>query len=69
MPTKTIAWRYLPRRFSSAQAPGSYHITHTYLLGGDGSWDYVVPDPPNHHLFIARDPRHGRRRKYWNGRG
>jgi DNA-binding beta-propeller fold protein YncE len=32
-------------------------VTHTYLLGGDGSWDYVIPDPPNHRLFIARQTR------------
>src|SRR5215472_3494357 len=37
------------------QAP--YHITHTYTLGGDGSWDYVIPDPSNHRLFIARQTR------------
>jgi len=35
----------------------SYHVTHTYTLGGDGSWDYVVPDPPNHRLYIARQNR------------
>src|ERR1700704_5736257 len=35
----------------------SYRITRTYQLGGDGSWDYVVPDPPNHRLFIARQNR------------
>jgi DNA-binding beta-propeller fold protein YncE len=40
-----------------AQAPSSYHITHTYPLAGDGSWDYVVPDPQNHRLFIARQNR------------
>jgi DNA-binding beta-propeller fold protein YncE len=39
------------------QSQSSYHITHTYTLGGDGSWDYVVPDPPNHRLFIARQNR------------
>jgi DNA-binding beta-propeller fold protein YncE len=39
-----------------AQA-GSYRITRTYPLGGEGSWDYVVPDPPNHRLFIARQNR------------
>src|ERR1700722_17165571 len=39
-----------------AQAP-SYRVTHTYTLGGDGSWDYIVPDPPNHRLFIARQTR------------
>jgi DNA-binding beta-propeller fold protein YncE len=40
-----------------AQSLSSYHVTHTYTLGGDGSWDYVVPDPPNHRLFIARQNR------------
>jgi len=41
----------------AAQSASTYHITHTYPLGGDGSWDYVVPDPPNHRLFIARQTR------------
>src|SRR5665213_166184 len=36
---------------------GQYRVTHTYTLGGDGSWDYVIPDPPNHRLFIARQNR------------
>jgi DNA-binding beta-propeller fold protein YncE len=36
---------------------GTYRIARTYPLGGDGSWDYVVPDPPNHRLFIARQTR------------
>jgi len=27
------------------------------LPGGDGSWDYVVPDPPHHRVFIARQNR------------
>lgn len=40
-----------------AQSSPVYRVTHTYLLGGDGSWDYVVPDPPNHRLFIARQNR------------
>jgi DNA-binding beta-propeller fold protein YncE len=40
-----------------AQSPASYRVTHTYALGGDGSWDYVVPDPPHHRLFIARQNR------------
>ncbi|HWE49747.1 MAG TPA: hypothetical protein VG273_08165 [Bryobacteraceae bacterium] len=34
-----------------------YRITHTYLLGGDGGWDYVVPDPPEHRVFLARQNR------------
>jgi len=40
-----------------AQLSSSYRVTHTYTLGGDGSWDYIVPDPPNHRLFIARQNR------------
>jgi len=39
------------------QSSSSYHVTHSYPLGGDGSWDYIVPDPPNHRLFIARQNR------------
>ena len=38
-------------------AQSSYRITHTYQLGGEGSWDYVVPDPQNHRVFIARQNR------------
>src|ERR1035438_9477377 len=40
-----------------AQSSPSYRVTHNYLLGGDGSWDYVVPDPPHHRVFIARQNR------------
>jgi outer membrane protein assembly factor BamB len=40
-----------------AQPSSSYRITHTYTLGGDGSWDYIVPDPPNHRVFIGRQNR------------
>jgi DNA-binding beta-propeller fold protein YncE len=36
---------------------GSYRVTHTFTLGGDGNWDYVVPDPPHHRVFIARQNR------------
>src|SRR6202171_5958852 len=40
-----------------AQSSASYRVTHSYTLGGDGSWDYIVPDPPNHRLFIGRQNR------------
>jgi DNA-binding beta-propeller fold protein YncE len=40
-----------------AQSPPAYRITHTYMLGGDGSWDYIVPDPPSHRVYIARQNR------------
>ena len=41
----------------SAPSPQSYSITHTYNVGGDGGWDYIVPDAPNHRLFIGRQNR------------
>jgi DNA-binding beta-propeller fold protein YncE len=47
----------LPSLLVQAQSPSSYRVTHTYVLGGDGSWDYIVPDPPSHRLFIARQNR------------
>jgi DNA-binding beta-propeller fold protein YncE len=40
-----------------AQPGPAYGVTHTYPLGGEGRWDYVVPDPPNHRVFIARQTR------------
>ncbi len=40
-----------------AQSSPSYRITHSYVLGGDGRWDYIVPDPPDRRLFIARQNR------------
>ena len=52
-----IAIILLPLMFLLAESPGSYRITHTYALGGEGSWDYVVPDSPNHRVFIARQNR------------
>jgi outer membrane protein assembly factor BamB len=41
----------------STGASEPYRVTHTYTLGGDGSWDYVVPDPPSHRIFIGRQDR------------
>jgi DNA-binding beta-propeller fold protein YncE len=40
-----------------AQSSSPYGITQRYELGGDGSWDYIVPDPPSHRLYIARQNR------------
>jgi DNA-binding beta-propeller fold protein YncE len=40
-----------------AQTAPSYRVVNTYVLGGDGSWDYVVPDPPRHRVFVARQNR------------
>jgi DNA-binding beta-propeller fold protein YncE len=41
----------------AAQASGTYAITHSYPVGGDGSWDYVVPEPARHRVFIGRQDR------------
>jgi DNA-binding beta-propeller fold protein YncE len=35
----------------------SYEVTHSYTVGGDGGWDYVTTDAPNHRLFIGRQNR------------
>src|SRR3989441_12598789 len=39
------------------QNPEPYQITHTYVLGDDGRWDYVTPDPTHNRVFIARQDR------------
>ena len=44
-------------RSASAQSSAPYSITDTYTLGGAGFWDYVVPDPPSHRLYVARQTR------------
>ena len=38
-------------------AAQSYHVTHTYALGGDGGWDYLSLDTVGHRLFVARQDR------------
>src|SRR5258706_9563451 len=35
----------------------AYRVTHTYPLGGDGGWDYIVPEPAQHRIFIGRTNR------------
>ncbi len=44
-----------------------YHVSKTYHLGGEGSWDYLTFDSAHHRLFITRathvmvvDPDSGR---------
>ncbi len=38
-------------------AAQTYRVTQTWTIGGDGSWDYVIPDPARHRLFIGRQTR------------
>lgn len=35
----------------------SYRVQQTWKLGGDGGWDYLVVDSPEHLLYIARANR------------
>jgi DNA-binding beta-propeller fold protein YncE len=40
-----------------AQRTGTYHILQTFEVGGDGAWDYIVPEPALHRVFVARTNR------------
>lgn len=42
---------------SPALVAAQYAIVNTFAVGGSGSWDYVVPDPPSHRVFIGRQSR------------
>jgi len=42
---------------AAAQPAGPYRITRTFALGGDGGWDYIVPNPGAHRLYIGRSDR------------
>lgn len=39
---------------STASAQSSWHVLRTFHIGGDGGWDYVTVDAPNHRLFVTR---------------
>src|SRR5260370_19733658 len=39
------------------QGQAHYQIAHPFVLGGEGRWDYVIPDPPHHRVFVARQNR------------
>jgi DNA-binding beta-propeller fold protein YncE len=42
---------------ATLQTAPAYKITQTFTLGGDGGWDYIVPEPASHRLFIGRQNR------------
>ena len=42
---------------AALQASPPYRIAQTFALGGDGGWDYIVPDPPSHRIYIGRSNR------------
>ncbi len=39
---------------TSAFAQGPYKVLKTVKVGGDGGFDYVQADPPNHKLYVPR---------------
>jgi DNA-binding beta-propeller fold protein YncE len=57
MKIKRLALFAMTAGAMAVQAQSNYHIATTYKLGGEGGWDYVIPDPGNHRLFIARQNR------------
>lgn len=38
----------------TASAQTDWKVVGTFHVGGDGGWDYVTTDPPNHRLFVTR---------------
>jgi DNA-binding beta-propeller fold protein YncE len=37
-----------------ASAQTTWKVLNTFHVGGDGGWDYVTVDAPNHRLFVTR---------------
>ena len=48
-----ISWRYR----CSRNHPWAITSRERYALGGDGGWDYIVPDPAQHRIYIGRTNR------------
>src|SRR5581483_8361085 len=39
---------------SAAGGAGEYHVSQTFHIGGEGSWDYLTVDPEHKLLFVPR---------------
>lgn len=39
---------------SPLQAQTQWQVSKTFHVGGEGGWDYVTVDPPNHRFFVTR---------------
>lgn len=37
-----------------ASAQTNWKVLNTFQVGGEGGWDYVTVDPPNHRFFVTR---------------
>jgi DNA-binding beta-propeller fold protein YncE len=51
------ASRLRAARPPAAQNGAGYHLVHTYKVGGDGFWDYMLVDPEHRRLFISHSSR------------
>jgi DNA-binding beta-propeller fold protein YncE len=40
-----------------AQSTSHYRVTQSFPPGGDGGWDYIIPDRTAHRIYIARENR------------
>jgi DNA-binding beta-propeller fold protein YncE len=38
----------------SVRAQSAWDVKNTFPIGGDGGWDYVTTDAPNHRFFVTR---------------
>src|ERR1700750_2711364 len=54
---KTLLFSFAAATSLWAQSPAQYKISQSYPLGGDGSWDYIIPDTTDHRIYIARQTR------------
>lgn len=52
--TQTFLCAVLLAASMPAMAQGSWAVTKTMHIGGDGSWDYVAVDSQTHHVFVTR---------------
>jgi hypothetical protein len=42
-----------PLALAAIEARAAYHIASTIHVGGEGSWDYLEPDPVSRRLFVT----------------
>ncbi|MDE3136055.1 MAG: YncE family protein [Acidobacteriota bacterium] len=47
------AARLRAARRPAVQNGTGYHLVHTYKIGGNGFWDYMLVDPEHRHLFVS----------------
>ena len=45
---------FLAFALPAASAQSGWQVLRTFHVGGEGGWDYVTIDAPNHRLFVTR---------------